>query len=452
MKSSVKIKYIFIGIMAILMTSCEEFLSEKPDLGLVIPSDLNDFEALLFNDELVFNHTPAIGEIASADYFTTLQDWQNYPIEWERQAYVWADEVNLNGELFDWSAPFEQIFYSNIVLDGLQGLSIPSGETERANRLKGTALFFRAFAYHQLLELFCPYHRFDGEDSAFGLPLRTSSLVIPLSDRARVSEVKSFIKSDLESSLELLPEFAPLKTQPSKFAALALLMRIYFLEGDYVSALEYGKRIENNGLVLIDYTKLPVSPANPFVIFNDEVIFHSQLMLYSFYFSPLTLVDNELLNLYDEDDSRKDIFFIDRGTGGMNFKASHTGRAAWFGGIGTNEVLLMLIECHIRTGDLTRAELLSNLFLNLRIRDFEGINFNSGEEALDFILRERRKELLFRGLRWMDLKRLNYEGFEIMLKRELGEMEFVLSPNSPAYLFPIPPQEIDRNNMIQNPR
>ncbi|WP_278043600.1 RagB/SusD family nutrient uptake outer membrane protein [Cecembia calidifontis] len=327
-----------------------------------------------------------------------------------------------------------------------------SSEKERADKLKGTALFFRAFAYHQLLELFTPYTRFDGEDSEFGLPLRRSSIVTPNPVRAKVSEVKAFIKSDLSSAVELLPEIEPLKTLPSKQSARALLMRIHFMEGNYNAALELGQVIHANGLSLIDYTQLPLTTANPFGIFNDEVIFHSQLMLYEFYSSPLTFVDLNLLSLYGDNDTRKEVFFIDRGNGGLNFKAFHTGRQFWFGGIDTNEVLLMYIECLIRSGDLNTAEELMNSFLELRIRDFDGISFTGQQQALELVLSERRKELLFRGLRWMDLKRQNHEGLETTLVRDFGEITHTLSPNSQSYVFQIPPHEIDRSDMIQNPR
>lgn len=439
-------------LIGFVIVSCQDFLSEKPSLGLVVPSNLDDFEAILNNDHQIFNQTPAIGEIASGDYFIPLQHWQSLRLEWERQAYIWAEDVNQNGELPDWSTPFQQVFYANIVLDGLSDLEISSSEKERADKLKGKALFFRAFAYHQLLELFTPYTRFDGEDSEFGLPLRRSSNVTPNPVRAKVSEVKAFIKSDLSNAVELLPETEPLKTLPSKQSARALLMRIHFMEGNYNAALEMGQVIHANGLSLIDYTHLPLTTANPFGIFNDEVIFHSQLMLYEFYSSPLTFVDLNLLSLYGDNDTRKEVFFIDRGNGGLNFKAFHTGRQFWFGGIGTNEVLLMYIECLIRSGDLNTAEELMNSFLELRIRDFDGISFTGQQQALELVLSERRKELLFRGLRWMDLKRQNYEGLETTLVRDFGEITHTLSPNSHSYVFQIPPHEIDRSDMLQNPR
>jgi hypothetical protein len=47
------------------------------------------------------------------------------------------------------------------------------------------------------------------------------------------------------------------------------------------------------------------------------------------------------------------------------------------------------------------------------------ITAGSSDEASQLILQERRKELLFRGLRWIDIKRLNKEGAGIVLKRKV---------------------------------
>lgn len=83
------------------------------------------------------------------------------------------------------------------------------------------------------------------------------------------------------------------------------------------------------------------------------------------------------------------------------------------------------------------------------------IPFSAGtaDEALAIILQERRKELIFRGLRWSDLKRLNKEPrFAVTLKKTIGEKEYILPPNDNRYLFPIPSSVIEMTGIQQNPR
>ena len=76
----------------------------------------------------------------------------------------------------------------------------------------------------------------------------------------------------------------------------------------------------------------------------------------------------------------------------------------------------------------------------------------SAAEALDTILVERRKELAFRGIRWSDLRRLNKEGWNITLTRNLNGVMYTLPPNSELYTLPIPPDVINSSGIIQNPR
>jgi CubicO group peptidase (beta-lactamase class C family) len=73
-------------------------------------------------------------------------------------------------------------------------------------------------------------------------------------------------------------------------------------------------------------------------------------------------------------------------------------------------------------------------------------------EALSLVLNERRKELVMRGLRWMDLKRLNAEGRNIMVSRTINGQVVSLNPNDNRYAFPIPEDVIQLTGMPQNER
>jgi hypothetical protein len=78
---------------------------------------------------------------------------------------------------------------------------------------------------------------------------------------------------------------------------------------------------------------------------------------------------------------------------------------------------------------------------------------SSSDDALIQILNERRKELLYRGLRWTDLRRLNKDPrFAITLKRIINGVSYTLPPNDNRYAWPIPDNEIALTNMPQNER
>ena len=135
-------------------------------------------------------------------------------------------------------------------------------------------------------------------------------------------------------------------------------------------------------------------------------------------------------------------------------KGSYAGNFFPFGGLATDELYLIRAECAARAGDSNSAMADINTLLSARWRRgaFPGYTVGSAQEALDTVLLERRKELAFRGLRWTDLRRMNAEGANITLTRNLNGTLYTLAPNSPLYVLPIPPDVISLSAIAQNVR
>ena len=84
---------------------------------------------------------------------------------------------------------------------------------------------------------------------------------------------------------------------------------------------------------------------------------------------------------------------------------------------------------------------------------FVPLSATDAEDALIKVLAERRKELVFRGLRWPDLRRLNKDPrFAKTITRSLDGEIFELPPNSPRYVLPIPQKVIELSGIKQNDR
>jgi len=109
-------------------------------------------------------------------------------------------------------------------------------------------------------------------------------------------------------------------------------------------------------------------------------------------------------------------------------------------------------ECHARANRITEAMNDLNTLLEMRWATGTFIPFAASAqgEALALILVERRKELLMRNLRWIDIKRLNKEGAGIVLKRMVNNQEYTLEPNDDRYALPLPYRIIDITGMPQN--
>src|SRR5690606_36448430 len=123
--------------------------------------------------------------------------------------------------------------------------------------------------------------------------------------------------------------------------------------------------------------------------------------------------------------------------------------------IATDEVMLIKAECLAERGEVEQGLIVLNRLLETRFKEGSYIPYiaNNQTEALDIIKSERRKELLFRGLRWTDIRRYNLEGDNIRLQRNVDGKEYVLEPNNARYTYPIPMEVLSfYEDMEQNTR
>ncbi|MGN6804010.1 MAG: RagB/SusD family nutrient uptake outer membrane protein [Ginsengibacter sp.] len=166
-------------------------------------------------------------------------------------------------------------------------------------------------------------------------------------------------------------------------------------------------------------------------------------------------IDTFLFSYFNEDDLRKKAYFAKNVDGYEMFKANYTGSIyAFFTGIATDEMYLIRAEGYLRTGNLEQGLQDLNTLLKSRWKEKNYIPIENItiEEALKMVLIERRKELLMRGLRWMDIKRLNKEGAKIIPERIENGNKYFLQPNSPYYALPLPEDIIRITGMSQNPK
>jgi hypothetical protein len=241
-----------------------------------------------------------------------------------------------------------------------------------------------------------------------------------------------------------------------------MLARVYLAMRDYANAKLYSNLSLGLYNSLLDFNTLtpvnnPVPPVN--FVNNPEVIFMHTLNL-SYYLlgsSREALIDTNLYRSYHPSDLRRITFF---GTNGNNayFKGSYAavdgGDYILFDGIATDEVYLIRAEGFARTGqkDSAMADLNTLLRKRWQTGTFSDLNAIDATDALNQILTERRKELLFRGLRWSDLRRFNLESANITLKRIINGITYTLPPNDPRWVSLIPQLEISRSGIPQNPR
>jgi hypothetical protein len=377
----------------------------------------------------------------------------------DKSKYVWDKDI-YNDQATDninWNFPYRQVFYSNVVLDDIDNVAPEDIGSPAWNNVKGSAHYFRADAFFNVSQIYTKPYSLTFPDEP-GIPLRLNADPNTKSVRAGLQETYQQVLNDLHTAAGYLPVVPQFKLRPSKPAAYALLSRVYLVMQDYSHALLYADSCLKLYDSLLDYNTLNANASFPIPGLNKEVLFQSALG--NELFASKVIVDTNLYKSYHVNDLRQKMFFKTNTNGGMQFVGTYTGGTAsaanlnFFGGLATDEVYLTRAECFARTGNVTAAlkDLNALMIKRFKTGTFVPLTAANATEALNLVLQERRKETPFRGLRWLDLRRLNSEGANITLTRFVNNQTYTLEPNSPRYVMPIPPDIISFTGINQNER
>lgn len=444
---------LLLAVLLFLGASCSGILDEKPDKALIVPTTISELWALLDNNLQVMNSEPSQLD-ASSDDVLILDSRLAVLDEDSRRIYTWSNEPINNALNTDWSRPYDQVFYSNVVLAELEQFDNSEKSSQEWRNLKGAAHFYRAYAFFSLARSFCVGYDPATAGNELGIVLRLDSDIAVALPRSTLKETFEQIILDLEMAEPLVQSAISVNTRPSKAAVWAMLSRVYLYMGDFEKSLEAADRALSLYDALLDYNQINPSPARPFVGNLDEVIFYSELLLRTYYFFTAgSAVSPELYAKYEQDDLRRSLFFFAR-SGFMAFRGQYSYLANAFGGLAVDELWLNKAECEARLGQSQNAINSLNTLLVKRFKTdkFIPIAELSGEELVEKVLEERRKELVLRGMRWGDIKRLNVLGGNISLTRTINGTEIRLPANDPRFALSIPQEEIDRSGIRQNPR
>ncbi|MDB5138079.1 MAG: RagB/SusD family nutrient uptake outer membrane protein [Mucilaginibacter sp.] len=453
-------KYAILLISLSVIGCQKNFLDKVPDKSLLVPVNLSDFQAILDNSNAVMNYVPYLPEIATDDIYITNAGFASQYNQ-DQNSYLWATDIFQGITGSDWDIPYQQVFYANIVLDGLKGFSKTPATQQQMKQMTGSALFYRAFAFYNVAQEFAAPYNSSTAESDLGIPLRLTSDVNEVSKRGTEAQTYAQIITDLTEAEDLLPETTPYKTRPTKIAALALLSRVYQTMQNYSRALQYASDVLTADNQLINYNALDSTAAFPLPAAlpngNSEVLFYSVLINNNFLggAASLTSVDTTLYRSYISNDLRKELFFNHQGRGIYLFKGFYTGNQFTFAGLALDEVYLIRAECYARLGNTAASLLDLNTLLAPRFKTgtFQPFTASTADEALALVLTERRKELVYRNLRWVDLRRLNQDPrFRVTLHRNINGQTYLLAPNDGKYTFPIPNDVISNSGIQQNPR
>ncbi len=452
MKIITKLTGTFCLLITLLnISACDKFLDAKPISTVAVPNTLKDLQSILDQYTVINRLDTYSGELSSDDMYVTDTDLATFE-DYVQRMYTWEKDYIHPEPINDWYASYKPLFTANTVLSALpEVVANAQNETEWRN-IKGQAHYIRGKMFLQLAAVFALAYDAQSSVTDPGVPLRTGTDFNERVERASVQHTFDQIVYDLKQAAANLPVVPKHVIRASKPAAFGLLARTYWYMRNYEKALLYTDSCLQLKNQLLDYNTLNASASVPIPNFNVEVLFESTVgTLPSIFIMPRQKIVSALYLSYEANDLRKAIFFTDNKNGTYSFRAPYS-----LGTVSTilalDEVILIRAECLARTGKIAEAMSDLNTLLKKRYKTgtYTDRQASTQADALNMILTERRKELLMRGLRWMDIKRLNKEGANISLTRTVAGKTYTLPANSRRFAMPIPEDVIRVGGIEQN--
>lgn len=444
-----------------LFCSCSGFLDEV-DKDKLIPSNTAHYAAVLLSE---FSNQQAYFE--GVDFMT--DNWKEYKYATEesrknwKQIYTWQMEIELDedGKRVSnndaWEEMYEDIAVANYVIEQIDDAS---GTDSEKQFIKGEAYFVRGWSYLELVNLYGQPYVKETANKDMGVPIRIDNAVQQVYSRASNEETYRQILSDLIEARELIAMSGIKKSKfhPGISACEVLLSRTHLYMQNWAEAAKYASMV-------IDKNELSKMVAEvPYVVEGrSDILYSSQLKKGS---SDAAIcekgwcVNTELIDLYDKSDIRLDAFF-ERVPGKIGRVYYPVKRSTSYTAMGMNnirvaEAYLNRAEAYCKSGGDAASDML--VFLESRYRDKDDIRIEVGEELLEQVQIERRKEFCFEGHhRWFDLRRMDkrpviYHDFTLTDANGnvTGTQRFTLLSNDLNYTLPIPLKERDNNPLIRN--
>lgn len=446
-------KTVLLLLVALLISvGCGRLLDEKSDMRLTTPETLEDNQALLDRITDVLTDFALSGFASSDEYYITDADYNALSYEEDKRLYTWQpDHVAVSRtEGNDWSRTFQAILLANTVLHNLDTYHIAGSDNVR-----GQALVLRAMRYLDAAQVWCQAYSAATAAHDLGLPLRLSPDMNIPSVRASLKETYAQIIADLETAVQLLPPKQMALTRPSKTTALAYLARTYLLMGDYPKALANALQVLQHHNTLLDFNTLNAGAAYPIPPFHSEMTVYAIIATSGPTRYSIAKVPEEFYNTYNPHDLRKNLYFKINSDQTVSFRGTYaSGANGRLADVALDEVYLIIAECYARSSQTQEAlhYLNSLLIKRWQTGTYKALQTGSAEVALEWVKAERKKELMFRGIRWMDLKRYNRDGAGLGLTRTVSGKTYTLPPKDPRWAVAIPEDIIEITGMPQNPR
>ncbi len=350
-----------------------------------------------------------------------------------------------------WSTSYNIINRANNILGALD---VYGSDTATRGRVEAEARFLRGAAYFNLVKIYAKSHNDGSPASNPGVPvILTPTRAVDASlqaPRNTVAEVYAQVVSDLSAARDALP--AANGFFANTYVASALLARVHLAMGNFPQAAAEANRVitSNRYSLFANIKENFIRTANGsetiFAVQNTATVFNHDMAVY---YAPTPFgradvqVQNSHLTRYEAGDQRATLF-IQTGRGRMTTKyhsdnTSLDPRRTNINVLRLAEMYLTRAEANVRTGGSVGDTPVNDIN---RIRTRVGLPAITTVTLAD-VLRERRNELIFEGVLFMDMKRT---------QTATTGLVSTIPWNDNLLVFPIPDREMLVNaQLTQNP-
>ncbi|HEU4902281.1 MAG TPA: RagB/SusD family nutrient uptake outer membrane protein [Flavisolibacter sp.] len=464
-------KKAFIAVLALSLFSCKKVIDVKEtDFigGDIALQTVNNNEQgivgayagtgiemdILFN--AVMSDEVKVGEFYNA---ATVHEWQFSPTD-----------ISIRDSYTAITPLYRIIDRVNRVLQALPKAQATQASDEALRtKLKGEALFLRAFAHFELVRYYSGNYDANGLAMAY---METPSLTPTV--RINMGPYFEKINADLAEAKSLVPSGLTDVTRANKIAVAGLQARVALYMKDWQKAIDYSTEYIN-ALPLAskaDFPKIWTDASNAEVAFKLKrtattggkigSLFRGTSASATQIGTVTWLASDKIWNSYDQsNDVRFASYFKDETALSSANRPSHL--IAKYAGTAygtsnenvadakvfrTGEMYLIRAEAKAEKNDLIGAALDLNDLRAARITGYVPEVFASKEALIDAVITERFKELAYEGHRFWDLKRRN-----LPVQRLASDAPNANAVTLPAgnfrFLLPIPSVEIQANPAIQ---
>lgn len=374
-----------------------------------------------------------------------------------------------------WGGRYSVINFANRTLEGVELVDFDESQQAQINNIRGQLLALRSLAHFDLLQYFTVDYQDDQSLSAIYLDfVPTVDQELP---RIPVGDMFNLIKEDLEEAQNLVNQdngtfFI------NKDVVKAIRARVALFEGDYPTALTLADELiaEYPLANQAEYASVYQDANQTEVIWNLSRVL-GDVRVGSFFFFNFAVTDadpyweasNELFNLVEDNDVRKDVLFgpetnivatnsddniiiINKYPGSPEDQLLNDIKL-----FRVSEMYLIKAEAEARLDQLNNAAQTMKLLRDARFDNVQPLpTYGNLNEALFDILEERRIELAYEGHRYLDLKRIGAD-LNVGVERNATDCGSFSAPCSLPrsdfrFTLPIPQSELNANsNMVQNP-